>query len=79
MKLSLAMLILPIGAALAYEPERALTNLAHELAECAGFYTLSGMTLEAQAPELSEKSRDIGAAAFYYSKELTNEKVTRAR
>lgn len=78
-KIGLALLILPIDVSLAYESERAVTNLAHELAECAGFYTLSGMAFEAQAPELSEKSRDIGATAFYYSKELTNEKVTRAR
>jgi hypothetical protein len=79
MKIGVALLVLPFGAASAYEPERAVTNLAHEMAECAGFYTLSGMAFEAQAPELADKSRDIGATAFYYSKELTNEKVTRAR
>jgi hypothetical protein len=79
MKIGLALLILPIGATLAYEPDRAVTNLAHELAECAGFYTLSVMVFEAQAPELSEKSKDIAATAFYYSKELTSEKLTRAR
>jgi hypothetical protein len=78
-RLSLALLMLPMHTSLAYEPERATTNLAHELAECAGFYALSVMVFEAQAPELSKKSKDIAATAFYYSKELTSEKLTRAR
>lgn len=72
-------LVLPIGAAFAYEPERAVNNLAHELAECAGFYVISAKILETQKPELAERSRKAADSALDYSKALTSEKLTRAR
>ncbi|MGZ9738052.1 hypothetical protein ACXX83_06355 [Pseudomonas sp. GNP012] len=72
-------LVLPIGAAFAYEPERAVNNFAHELAECAGFYVISEKNFQAQEPKLAERSKTAGERALYYSKELTSEKLTRAR
>ena len=70
---------LPITAASAYEPQRAITNLAHELAECAGFYIISAKVFDTQEPELAERSRNAADTALEYSTALTNEKLTRAR
>jgi hypothetical protein len=72
-------LVLPIGAAFAYEPERAVNNLAHELAECAGFYVISEKILQAQEPKLAERMSEAADNALDYSKTLTSEKLTRAR
>ncbi|MGA3800551.1 hypothetical protein ACPCYX_22705 [Pseudomonas fluorescens] len=72
-------LALPFGAAFAYEPERAVNNLAHELAECAGFYVISEQILKTQEPKLAERSQVAADNALEYSKALTSEKLTRAR
>lgn len=72
-------LVLPIGAAFAYEPERAVNNLAHELAECAGYYVISEKILQAQDPKLAERMSEAADSALDYSKILTSEKLTRAR
>ncbi|MHA6180392.1 hypothetical protein [Pseudomonas mohnii] len=73
-----ALLLLACSAS-AYEPERAINNFAHELAECAGFYVISAKILEAQKPELAERSNNAADSALEYSKALTSEKLTRAR
>lgn len=73
------LLALPLGSAFAYEPERAVNNFAHELAECAGFYVISVKILQVQAPELAERSDNAADSALEYSKALTSEKLTRAR
>ncbi|EJM09794.1 hypothetical protein PMI21_05526 [Pseudomonas sp. GM18] len=72
-------LTLSMSAAFAYEPDRALNNLAHELAECAGFYVVSAKILESQNPELAERSNKAADTALDYSKALTSAKLTRAR
>lgn len=72
-------LVLPIGAAFAYEPERAVNNLAHELAECAGYYVISEKILQAQEPKLAERMSEAADSALDYSKILTSEKLTPAR
>jgi hypothetical protein len=72
-------LLLPLCSASAYEPERAANNLAHELAECAGFYVISEKILQAQEPKLAERSKEAADSALDYSKALTSEKLTRAR
>jgi hypothetical protein len=72
-------LLLPIATAYAYEPERALNNLAHELAECAGFYVISQKILQAQEPKLAEQMNEAADRALDFSKTLTSEKLTRAR
>ncbi len=72
-------LLLPLDSAFAYESERAVNNLAHELAECAGFYLLSSKLIQAQKPELAEQSRQAAVSALAYSKALTSEKLTHAR
>jgi hypothetical protein len=73
------LLLLPMGGAFAYELERAVNNLAHELAECAGFYVISEKILHAQEPKLAERSQAAADSALEYSTTLTNEKLTRAR
>ncbi|WLI10592.1 MULTISPECIES: hypothetical protein [Pseudomonas] len=50
-----------------------------QLAECAGFYVISAKILEAQKPELAERSSKAADSALDYSKALTSEKLTRAR
>ena len=75
----LFVLLLPLGAAFAYEPERAVNNLAHELAECACFYLLSSKLIQSQKPELAEQSNQAAVSALAYSKALTSETLTRAR
>ncbi|MCP1446446.1 hypothetical protein J3D54_005578 [Pseudomonas sp. GGS8] len=72
-------LLLPLCSASAYEPERAANNLAHELAECAGFYLISAKVFDTQQPELTERSRNAADTALEYSTALTSEKLTRAR
>ncbi|PWK30897.1 hypothetical protein [Pseudomonas sp. OV226] len=75
----LFVLALPFNVAFAYEPQRAITNLAHELAECAGFYLVSAKVFDTQHPELAERGRNAADTAMEYSTALTNEKLTLAR
>lgn len=72
-------LILPIYSAQAYEPKRALNNLAHEFAECAAFYSLSSRIFEAQEPQLAKRTDQAAMDAMVYSNALTSEKLTNAR
>lgn len=56
-----------------------MNNLAHELAECAGFYVISAKVLEPQKPDLAKRSNNAADSALKYSTALTSEKLTRAR
>ena len=64
--------------ALAYEPERARTNMAHEAAECVAYFiTVS------QAPRLDTETKDhllgYGKSLIEMSAKLTTEKLAHAR
>jgi len=65
-------------SALAYEPDVATNNFAHELASCAAYYWLMSKApkLSGEAKESSEKA---SFQAFSLSSELTSEKVAKAR
>ncbi|MCF4997412.1 hypothetical protein GIW70_21235 [Pseudomonas syringae] len=67
------------GIAVAYEPKRAVNNLAHDYAECAAFYTVSSKILQAQEPKLAERMNKAAMDALEYSITLTSEKLTDAR
>lgn len=62
----------------AYEPERAKTNFAHELAECAAYFMLVSKApgIDKQA---SQKLWDSGMSLSMLSAQLTSEKLSLAR
>lgn len=73
------LLLLPVGSASAYDPERASNNLAHEFAECAAYYSISSKIIARTKPEVAKRIDDFAALAFEGSNTLTSEKVTNAR
>ncbi|MHC8293562.1 hypothetical protein [Pseudomonas sp. LB3P58] len=75
----LFVLLLPLGTAFAYEPERATNNYAHELAECSAFYMLSSLIVKAQKPDVSKNAKKLGGLAIKSSATLTSEKLAHAR
>jgi hypothetical protein len=72
-------LVLPLGAAFAYEPELAVNNYAHELAECSAFYMLSSVIVKAQKSNISKNAEKLGGLAIKSSAMLTSEKLALAR
>jgi len=64
----------------AYEPERALVNYAHELAECSAYYKLASDGFAANGDtEKAGTLLDLAKLAFVMSVELSNVDVTNAR
>lgn len=76
--LSTTILLLLLSQGIAYEPERAKNNFAHELAECAAYFMLVS-----QAPNLdkqaSQKLWDTGMSPSVLSAQLTSEKLALSR
>lgn len=75
----LVLIVMLPSFAMAYEPKRAVNNLAHEYAECAAFYTVSSKLFESQDPKLAEQMNQAAIRAIEYSQILTGEKLTDAR
>jgi hypothetical protein len=75
----LFVLLLPLGSASAYELEKAVDILSHELTDCAGFYLISAGRVRAQQPELAEQNKQAAVNALAYSNALTDVETTRAR
>jgi hypothetical protein len=73
------LLLLPVGSASAYDPERASNNLAHEFAECAAYYSISSEIISRTKPEVAKQIDDAAALAYEGSRTLTSKKVTEAR
>jgi hypothetical protein len=73
------LLLLPVGSVSAYEPERAVNNLAHEFAECVAYYAISSKIIEPQDPKAAKKLDQAGLQALAGSTALSSKKVTEAR
>ncbi len=69
-----------VHSAFAYEPDRAKTNQAHELAECAAFYLLGSEAVRRNgAKELANTLKQSATLAMLLSKGLSNKDVLQAR
>jgi len=79
--ISFLLLITGSPFAIAYEPEQAMANQAHELAECAAYYTMMAGCAENTKPGDSMVDQLKGAAvnAYTLAAGLSNEKVTDSR
>ncbi len=73
------LLLLPIASVSAYEPERAVNNLAHELAECVAYYAISSKLIEPQNPKTAKQLDHAAMLALEGANALTSKKVTEAR
>jgi hypothetical protein len=76
-RLLLVLSLMPT-AAFGYEPERARNNLAHELAECAAYYHLSGQ-MQGLTDAQKKAFTDSSASLMQLSISLTSVKVGFAR
>ena len=75
------LLLITCSAASGYEPEQAMMNQAHELAECSAYYSMMSGCAENTKPgdPMSDGLMDIARQAFVFSTGLSNVKVTEAR
>ncbi len=75
------LLLITCSAVFGYEPEQAMSNQAHELAECAAYYSMMAGCAENTKPgdPMSGKLMEVAKQAFVLSAGLSNVKVTEAR
>lgn len=73
------LLLLPVGSAAAYDPERASNNLAHEFAECAAYYSITSEIISRTKPEAAKQFDAAAESAYMGARTLTNKKVADAR
>lgn len=79
MKYLLSILFLTISLS-AYDSQRAITNLAHEYAECAVFYFISYEgAVKSNKTQLAQQLKAAASNAVIAAKTLSNEEVTNAR
>ncbi|MHC8326106.1 hypothetical protein [Pseudomonas sp. LB1P83] len=74
----LFVLLFALGSASAFETDPAINSFSDELTDCAGFYLVSARSVRAQ-PELAEQKKQAAVSALAFSKEITDENVTRAK
>ena len=63
---------------MAYEPERAKSNFAAELSECAAYFMIMEQQVSSQGKDATEIG-NAGLMAYYFANEMSNKKVTDAR
>ncbi|WP_236203891.1 hypothetical protein [Pseudomonas protegens] len=73
------LLLLQVGSASAYDPQRASNNLAHEFAECAAYYSISSAIISRTKPEVAKQIDVAAERAFVGARTFTSKKVTEAR
>lgn len=66
-------------SAVAYEPEQAGNNLAHDFAQCAAYYSLVSKGIGPKYAKAAEDAGKVAKLALQGSVEMSNAKVTKAR